>query len=288
MVYIEDELNNEIDKLDDDLKKKIVINEFTNIKEKSDFIKFINNKDIKKLNNLLNKKGIHDKHLFDMGKKYLKYDFELLILDNINIYRTYFGFINKQNEDNYYKQNLNQWVFLGNKYFCLFLARTIWGGISSYIISKKIFLLDLFNINNIKHIIKLSYKKINDKIERDKFIKYLKIFTGYDISFKDQMLFIKPDVKYIKLYSKPYIQDYDYHYNNFINIKGINPFVNYVTGDIKHYIFDILFKYIFKNMDIDGIICKPILSNFYSNGIYEQEEIILKPSSFINNLRIKI
>jgi hypothetical protein len=44
MVYTEDELNNEIDKLDDDLKKKIVINEFTNIKIKSDFIKFINKK----------------------------------------------------------------------------------------------------------------------------------------------------------------------------------------------------------------------------------------------------
>jgi hypothetical protein len=82
MVYIDDELNNEIDKLDDDLKKKITINEFLNVKVKSDFIKFINNKDIKKLNNLLNKKGINDKNLFDKGKKYLKYGFELLILDN--------------------------------------------------------------------------------------------------------------------------------------------------------------------------------------------------------------
>lgn len=285
MVYTEDEFNNEINKLDDNLKKKIEINDFTNIKLKSNFIKFINNKDIKKLDNLLNKKGIKDKNLFDMGKDYLKYGLELLILDDINVYRTYIGFITKENEDNYYKKNLNKWVFLGNKYYCYYLAKIMWGGISSYIINKKIMLLDIFNINNIKHIIKLSYKKINDTVERDKFIKCLKIFTGYDTSLKDQLLFINPRVKYIKLFSKPFIKDYDHHYNNFINIKGLNPFVHYPSGDIKHYIFDIMFKYIFKNMIIDGIICKPLLSNFCPNGIYEQEEIILKPISFINNLK---
>jgi endonuclease/exonuclease/phosphatase family metal-dependent hydrolase len=285
MVYTEDEFNNEIDKLDNNLKKKIVINEFLNVKLKSNFIKFINNKDIKKLDNLLNKKGIDDKTLFDMGKKYSKYDFELLILDNINIYRTYFGFVNKENEDDYYKKNLNQWVYLGNKYFCFLLTRIMWGGISSYIISKKIILFDIFNINNIKQVIKLSYKKINDKIERDKFIKYLKIFTGYDTSLKDQILFINKLVTYIKLYNKPYIQDYDHHYKKFINIKGLNPFANHRTGDLKKYIVDVLFNYIFKNMNIDGIIFRPILSNFYFNGIYEQEEIALRPISFINNLK---
>jgi endonuclease/exonuclease/phosphatase family metal-dependent hydrolase len=288
MVYNKEELNNEINKLDNNLKKKFVINEFTNTKVKSNFIKFINNKDIKKLNNLLNKKGINDKNLFDLGKNSLKDGFELLILNNINIYRTYYGFVNKENEDNYYKKNPDKLVYLANKYFCFFIAREMWGGISSYKISKKIILLDFFNINNIENIIKLSYNKINDKIERDKFIYYLKIFTGYNVSFKDQISNIQPYIKYIKIYDKPYIEDYTYHYSNCINnnIKGLNPFTFiYNNTDIKHYVFDVLFKYILNNMNIDGIICKSILSNFYFNGIYEQEEIILKPSSFINNLK---
>ena len=57
---------------------------------------FVCNNDYLKLNN--DDASLLQNHLKQGG---------LLILDNINIYRTYIGFLNKENEDNYYKKNPN-------------------------------------------------------------------------------------------------------------------------------------------------------------------------------------
>ena len=287
MVLDTKELKEKIDKLDNHLKKKIYINEFFNINNKSNFINFINNEEIKKLDHTLNKGCIKDKTFIELSKKDIKHDFEVYTLDNINVYRTYPGFLHKSSEDEYFKKNMNNYVYLGNKYFCYYYAREIWGGISSYIIKKNITLIDYFNVTNIKKIIELSKKYIKDENEREKFVYYLKLTTGYDISFEEQLLSTY-FLKYIKLYNKPYIGKYTFHYCNTIHnkVKNINPLeVIRNKQNMKHYVIDIIFNKILSNYkNIDGFIVQPVLSNFYLNGIYEQEEIILKPISFINKL----
>jgi hypothetical protein len=172
MVYTKSELLKIIKKMN--TKTEFIFDEFLDNDLKSNYIDYIQNKDIQALDKLLNEDDISDKDISDDGTIVKKYNFELLVLKNTNIYRSYIGFVTREAEKIFYKNNNKQLVYLSNKYFCYFVAREFWGSVSSYKVNKKLVLLDFFNVNNIDNIIKLSQTKIPDIKERKTFIKCLK------------------------------------------------------------------------------------------------------------------
>lgn len=118
-------LKKKIDLLDPDIKKRIVINNENFYLEKSNFINYINNPEIKKLDDKLNKGCIKDHSLYKLSEKRIVDGFEVCVLNNINIYRTYLGFINKDIQDKFVRRDVKRPIYFGNKYFCYALARTI-------------------------------------------------------------------------------------------------------------------------------------------------------------------
>jgi hypothetical protein len=278
-------LKKEIDLLDPNIKKKIVINNGEFYLEKSDFINYVNNPEIKKLDDMINKGCINDSSLYKLSEKKIIDGFEVCVLNNINIYRTYLGFLNKDVQDKFVKKDLNRPIYFGNKYFCYALARTIWGGIHSFKITKEIIMIDYFSENNIKKFIELIDQLIDDKIIKNKLIYMLKINTGYGIGFNEQLQHYingKPKNWNIDLYTNKKIKSSFLYCNTEDNT--LNPQYCKHLDSLRH----ILFDYILSNFkNIDGIIYKKIKSNFIVGGIYD-EEVLLKGNTFLKKLEFDI
>lgn len=279
-------LKKEIDLLDPNIKKKIAINNGDYYLEKSDFINYINNPEIKKLDDMINKGCINDNSLYKLSEKRIVDGFEVCVLNNINIYRTYQGFLNKDIQDKFIKKDLNRPIYFANKYFCYALARTIWGGIHSFKITKEIIMIDFFNENNIKKFIELINQLIDDKIIKNELINTLKIITGYKMNFNEQLQYYinrRPKNWNIDLYTKNEFKSSYLYCKNEKNI--LNPQFYGDMDSLRH----MLFHYILSNFKkIDGIIYKQITSNFIIGGIYHLEEILLKGNTFLKKLEFDI
>jgi endonuclease/exonuclease/phosphatase family metal-dependent hydrolase len=284
MVLNNNKLKKIIELLDPTIKKRIVINNGNFYLEKSNFINYINNPDIKKLDDKLNKGCIKDNSLYILSEKRIVDGFEVCVLNNTNIYRTYLGFLNKDIQNNYVRKDIIRPIYFGNKYFCYAIARTIWGGINSYKITKEIILIDLFNENNIKKLIELIEKLIKDTIIRDKLIHLLKITTGYSMNFDEQLQYYInriPKNWNIDLYTNCKIK------SSYLYCKSEKNNLNPQYCIDKDSLMHILFDYIISNIkNIDGLILKQIPTNFMIGGLYDVEEIILKGNTFLEKLNL--
>ena len=301
MLY-SNELRFKVDKLKKKYNYNITINKYNDthnnpINNISDidtkFINYINNSYIKQIDKVVDNLRIYAKRSININKKIIINGFEVFHLkQNKNIYRCYRGFIYKKEQDEFYKKHKNSYSYLSDKYIVYDIARRNWGGVCSYKIIKDIFLIDFFNINNIKKLIDLSYIYIKDIKIRNKFIYYMRLCSGYNMSFEKQIIELNKKKHNIDvfdenatflLYQSPYYCDRIQINNlNPLDFRLKNPTSNIIT--IFDYINDIILKYIINNIQgIHGLYKLSINSNFLSSSA-TNEEIILKGDIFINNL----
>ncbi len=188
-LYMSSYLTEKIKKLKvpDEIKNKIGINRDINLGlQQSNFINYINNDKIKELDDQLNQGCIKDKSIYELSEKKIVNGLKVCILNDINIYRTYLAFLNKDVQDEFVKKDLTRPIYSSNKYYCYALARTIWGGIHSFKITKKVTLIDMFDKDNINKILELADKYITNNKENIIFKKLLKITSL--LNFKDSIL----------------------------------------------------------------------------------------------------
>ena len=155
-------------------------------------------------------------------------------------------------------------------------------------------MIDFFNINNIKKLIELSYFYIKNEKIRNEFIYYIKITSGYDMTFEEQ---VKEVIKKKKNHE---LNVYDENISSksifpifcdHISINNLNPLdfpynsnKEFTMGLSSDFINEIILKYIINNIkNIDGLHKLSINSNFYDGSVCI-EEIILKGKTFIKNL----
>jgi len=281
-----DEIIKQTDLLSPDVKNKIIWNKKLDVIYSSTYVDYTNNDSIRKLEDLINSGAINKKSLFDKCTKNKICHFDILSLKNTHIYKTFLGFPNDEQILKYCQENLNKPSYFGNKYICYSIARSIFGGIVVYQVCDNLNLIDLFNIKNIKLLVKCAKKYLPEEL-LDDFIFNLCFSTGYSYALHEQITNlskIKKNWNELWLYSKRINLDKSYTYQHVNNVDGLNPISSFKGS---YSFIDVLFKYILIHFsEIDGIIKQQIYSNFEENGVYYQEEIILKCSSQLNKLVI--
>ncbi len=265
------------------ITKKIKINNRFFKLQKSEFIDYLNNDTLKDIDDQLNTGCIHDKSLYELSEKTMVDGFNVCILDNIHIYRTYLGFLNKKIQDEYVKTNMNRPIYFANKYFCYAFARIIWGGIHSFKIKKRIVLIDFFDEHNIKLILELADKYIKNEDELINFKNSMIISTGYKLTFKQQIHNYMNVMDELGTSNELYLKQNvpTYHY-----CKDEESKFNYIKiprNDIilRHTFFEYILPHL-KN--INGMIYKQTETIFMKGGRYWGEEILLNGNTFIENL----
>ncbi len=287
------ELSEQINKLKipNQIKNKIQINKVTEIGLRpSEFIQYIHNDKIKELDEQLNDGCIKDKSLYEISEKKIVNGLKVCILNDMNIYRTYLGFLNKEVQDEYVKKDLSRPIYFANKYYCYALARTIWGGIHSFKLTKKITLIDMFDKDNIHKILELADKYIPDEKEKNIFKKMLKLTSNFTL--EDSI------INYNKYRTKNNINIYtsDDNIKTFHFCKNEKSDIHYITMShinklnnqrVKYdynvrYIF---FKYILPHLKhINGMIYKQIPTIYLVGGRYYNEEIVIDGNTFLHDL----
>lgn len=272
------------------ITKKVKINNRIFKLKPSEFINYLNNDTLKQIDTQLNTGCIKDTSLYELSEKTMIDGFKVCILDNIHIYRTYLGFINKQVQDDYIRANINKPVYFGNKYLCYAFARAAWGGIHSFNIKKKIVLIDIFDEHNIKYILELADKYIKDEHTLHIFKKTLILSTGYNLSLKKQIdnyIEFKDEVgSTSELYLKQNVPTYHYCKNeesnlNFMQIRRIDKEKIFIDTVFRNPLFEYILPH-FKN--INGLMYKQIDTLFMKGGTYWFEELLLTGNTFIDNL----
>lgn len=293
MVLNKDELASEIDKLkiSNTIKNKIFVNKTNEVGlPPSDFIKYINNDNIKELDDQLNHGCIKDKSLYEISEKKIVNGLKVCVLNDINIYRTYLGFLNKEVQDEYVKNDLQKPIYFSNKYYCYALARTIWGGIHSFKIKKKITLIDMFDKDNVDKILYLADKYIPNEDEKIIFKKMLKITSS--LTLKDSIMNYNEHQKIkkdINIYTLQDVNTFHYCKNNdtdlyYVPMTHINK-INNKKVKYDYNVRYIFFKYILPHLkNINGMIYKQIPTIFLIGGRYFCEEILIDGNTFIHDL----
>jgi hypothetical protein len=270
--------------------KKIKINNKIFKLQKSEFIDYLNNDTLKKIDNQLNSGCINDTSLYELSEKTMIDGFNVCILNNVHIYRTYLGFLNKKIQDEYVRKNINNPIYFANKYLCYAFARTIWGGIHSFKLKKKIVLIDFFDEHNIKLILSLADKYITDEHTLTIFKKTLIISTGYNLSFKKQIdnyvQFMDEIESSSELYLKQKVPTYHYCKDeksnfNFMQLRRVEKEKIFIDKVLRNPFFEYILPH-FKN--INGMIYKQTESLFMKGGRYWYEEILLNGTTFLENL----
>lgn len=291
------DLNEKIKNLPNEIKNKIVINSDPNLGlQRSNFINYINNDKIKELDDELNSGCIKNKSLYELSEKKLVNGLKVCILNDTNIYRTYLAFLNKEVQDEFVKKDLTRPIYSSNKYYGYALARTIWGGIHSFKITKKVTLIDMFDKDNINKILELADKYITNNNENIIFKKMLKITSL--LNFEDSIVnynhFNKHKKKsHINIYTPTSEDISTYHYCknetsdiNFVPMVDIK-YLNNQKVDYTRDVVYMFFKYILPHLkNINGITYKQIPSILFKYGRYYCEEIVIDGNTFLNNLEL--
>jgi hypothetical protein len=252
---------------------------------KTDYNKMINSIAMDNINILLNNKCINKPSLYNISTEVIIDDFILRkIPKGINIYKSFYGFYTESDILSYSEQNKNNVAWFGNKYICYVVAKENWGGVVSFKTTKDIFLLDFYNIHNIKKIIELL-----ETIKETEFITKIKMFTGYNVSILDQFNYIKNNI-YTKwdefwIYTTSFYKKYSFYYN-YCNLRVVNKLNPLGASFTKDDDYINLFKLIINKLpNIDGIIKDQLYSCINTLGRSDSEELIIKNSSLLKKLK---
>ena len=297
--YIKSEILN----MPQSIQDIIIINKPIKIQElsiKSDYNKIINSAEIDKLDKLMQNRCLLEKSLYDISTEVIIDNFVIRkIPKGINIYKAFNGFYTETDILNYSKQNINNVCWFGNKYYCYNLAKERWGSLVSFTVIDDIYLIDFYNINNIKKCIEilesipvLDYTN-NNIDNKEKFILNIKMITGYNVSLLEQIMYIRKNQfkwKEFWIYTNSYKNNYKK--NNFCKtnmVEGLNPLYFLFTLDSD---FIKLFNFIIvnininnKNSNIDGFFRNELYSSINDTGKTETEEIIMQNSSLLKKLK---
>jgi hypothetical protein len=161
--------------------------EYAKFKKRNDsfnnFYKIINCPHFKTIEDILSTKCIKLPSIYDQCKKVKKNGLELCILKKGSyIYKTFNGFMTEKMEKDYLDKNPNGISWYGNIYASYNFAKSVYGGLNVYILTKDIILFDYFNYNNLKILINYLYKNKCNKY----LINNIKLYTGFQISKEKQ------------------------------------------------------------------------------------------------------
>ena len=275
-----------IDLLSNEIKNKIVINKkIYGLNRKNNYSKYFDNKNLNKLeNNICN--GINDESIFEKSEKIIVNGYNCIkIKKDTKIYKYFSGFL----EEDKIKYLLDRKDYFMYSYFSKYIAysfiRLCFGGLVVFKIIDDIILFDYFDIDNIKIIIKIMNDiKPNNYLEIIDNIKYQ---TGYDKTLNDQIIYLNKYKNNIFIYNKIMIPKYNNVYKNIYYDNNLQPFrINY---DISYlYYIDLkIFNIILNELpNIDGYIKKQLFSQLSPGGVYDYEELFIKPEIIIKKSRI--
>ena len=164
------------------------------------------------------------------------------------------------------------------------IASIDWGSLVSFKLTKDIYLIDYFDLDNLKKIYELAESIHANKFigyNKAKFLEVLKVSTGFNTTLNNQLLYLDKNYKWDEywVYTDNFNKGFEYNYCNSPKINGINPIgavVNIHSNDLV--MFDLVLS---KFPKIDGIIRRTVSSNLDINGKFYHEEILLKNSSLL-------
>jgi len=293
-------INNNIDKLKDlpqDIYDKIIINNnFNGLSNNSNFNKIVNNIKCDKLEDIIKSGCINKKSLYELGDKIIQNGFNCIKLNKgLKLYRFHTGFLTNDKINQLLYDRHTCCYLLYSKYLAYSYARLCFGGITCYELSNDIILLDLFNYDNIKIIINLFYKytEVNTNLHYlsnlSNITEFFKYMTGFDVTLNEQIIYFNKlynNRSHIFIYDKITSNNYNNIYKNIYYETKLN--IYNIRRDDTPYMFRYL-NYIFlivlnNYIKIDGIILKQVFSQLSDNGLYDHEQIFMKPESQLKNL----
>lgn len=278
-----------IDLLSNEIKNKILINKkIYGLNRKNNYSKYFNNIYLNKLeNNICN--GINDDSIYEKSEKIIINGYNCIkIKKDTKIYKYFSGFL-EEDKIKFLLDNKNYFMYsYFSKYIAYSFVRLCFGGLVVFKIIHDIILFDFFDVNNIKKIIKI----IDDKQPNNylKIIDTIKYLTGYDKTLNDQILYLNDIYNdNIFIYDKIIIPKYNNIYKNIYYDDNIQPVrISYDLSflyQIDSKIFDII---LYELPNIDGYIKKQLFSQLSPGGIYDYEELFIKPEIIIKKTKIDI
>ena len=244
----------------------------------------------------MKQKCLNEKSLYDISTEIIIDGFVIIkFAKGINIYKGFNGFYTEKDILEYSTKNINKYCWFGNKYFCYDFAKQRWSGLVSFKLIDDIYLIDFYNINNIKKMIEilesipvLEYKNYNID-NKENFILKIKMITGYNVSLLEQIMYIRNMMKWKEfwIYTNSYKNNYKkYNFCNVNIVKGLNPLYYMFVSDTDFIkLFTIINININKESNIDGFFRNEIYSSINDTGKTETEECIIINSSLIKKLK---
>lgn len=312
------DMRDELNRLPKHIRDIIVINKPVHKLQPSNYSNSTGSKEIMDLEEkMINNYCINDKSLYDMTHEEVLDGFVMRVLPaGTNFYNTNHIFITEGQFKDACIYNQNKPIWIGNKYFCYFFARQSEGVLLSLKVDKPIYLLDIFNLDNLDRIHDILLNEPNDSFEKydDKhmfsylisdynednyqkkiFLKLFYIKYGYKITLSQKIHDIYKILKntnsehIINIYTDDYASGKTYNYCNTYKVNGVNPIneidaiylllKNKLTVNAEKIIYKILS---IKNVKYDGIIRGAIKSDLDEGGVYLLEELTLKGSALLN------
>lgn len=220
----------------------------------SNFTNYVKSKEIHDLEKkLISNKCVDEKSFYDtLETKIINGISYKILRKGLNIYRAYNGFFNG---DETVDMKDDEFIYYTNKYTAYSFCRFSYVGMCSYEIIEDIYLLDYYNINNLKYLI--------NNIKDENIVDYIKKNIGYGINRFNN-----------KNHPNKFYGSWYYCGTNFI------PGLEYVHGVYSIKNVNKLFKYLLRfNIHFEGIINK-LLRTFSTNSGYTYyEEYIINVKS---------
>jgi len=239
----------------------------------------VNNGELIKLEKKLNEGCINDKSLYNLGKPGKVNGYNVRIYPKGTYFYKYIpGFVTKEMNDRFLsKYSRPSWF--SNVYVAYSYAREGWGCILPYKSTDTILLLDWFDEANLK--------KIIGQIHDHSLIKNIKLLSGYQMTAAEQLKmlnYMNPKWNELWFYTKPMFSQRTYFNCDIKKIHGINP----ISLVKSAYFSDLeIFKSVINNLEgIDGIIRTEIYSSMNTNGVFGQEEVVIRNKSQKNKITL--
>jgi len=286
-------LREELNKLPQHIKDFIVINREAKPLLASTFSKYIGTKDLIEMEKyIMNNSCVKEQSLYDLSYEEIIDGFVMRVIPKgTKLYKTFEYFITEKQIKEYCKENLYKPAWFGNKYVCYAIARIMWGGIVSFTIDKPIYLIDMFNLQNLDKIyneLESMPSELFENYGKSNFLNDFRIIHGYRISLSEKLNLIYNNNKYkyqINVSTDDYKLGYQFNYCKIDTVDNIKPVIYIQLYKSFYYNEQILYKiFLQKYQNIHGIIRRAIKSDLEVGGVFIHEEITLKNNTLLDNM----
>ena len=238
--------------------------------KQNNFVKLIGgHEEVKKLDNLImSNKCLLETSLYKLSEPDKLNGFNIRkIKKGTNIYKSFPGFITENMINEYIKSDY-EISFLSNKYLCYYISKINYHCLVSFKLKEDLILLDYFDIHNLKIIYNLLPNKL----------KYtFKNTFGFNVSLAEQIIYLLN--KWDNVWITPHILK---EKNTLSSIGFCNSTKSKINpiSKFRYYLDLYIFKNILAKHNIDGTIGTQVKSILEPTGVWLNEEIILKLSTF--------